>query len=577
MDYEAPQYRIALSDFKNARRKAALQEIISRITGQPDALIPFEEARKRLQASGEKSRGLQEIPLKAIIGSVGRYADFNRNFLPRHNSQSRRWVDVKASLIHKMVPIQVYQIGEAYFVIDGNHRVSIARERGDTQIAAYVTKIHTKVPLTPETDLNDFILKAEYTEFLAHTNIDKSCPQAELSITSPGRYKTIEKHIALHREKLNAASDEEIGIEEAACDWYKNIYLPVVKIIRNRGILRGFPKRTVTDLYVWLSEHQERLREDLGWSVDLDLAADDLVDQKSEGLRPKAQRLVKKVRTALIPALLEAGPAPGTWREEYGSPPEEEALFAHILVPLRGTEDSWQALEQAILLAKRENAHLLGLHIEREEAEMKKPAAQKIARQFEERCKAEGLIGEFALDFGGISSVINKRARWSDLVILHLAYPPQPQIVSRLGSGLRQLLQRCPRPVLAVPSLAKKLDRILVAYDGSPKANEALYMAAYFAGRWRTSLFVLTVQEAGTMPKLGAIRAKRYLKKQKIAAEYIQKEGAVGQSILQAVDENEIDLIVMGGYSRKPVAEVILGSSLDEVLRSAKQPVLICR
>lgn len=577
MDHESPQYRIALSDFKNARRKAAMQEIISRITGQSDALIPFEEARKRLKASGEEARGLQEIPLKSIIGSVGRYADFNRNFLPRSNSQIRRWVDVKASLIHKMVPIQVYQIGEAYFVLDGNHRVSIARERGDELIAAYVTEIHTKVPLTPETDLNDFILKAEYTEFLTHTNIDKSCPQAELSITSPGRYKTLEKHIALHRKKLNAASDKEISIEKAACDWYNKVYLPVVEIIRNRGILRGFPKRTVTDLYVWLSEHQEKLRKDLGWSIDLNSAADDLVDQRGEGLPQTLARLSKKIRTALTPALLQEGPAPGLWREEYSKDPQEERLFAHILVPLQGNEESWQALEQAILLGKRENAHLLGLHITREEVEMDAPAAKAMAERFESRCAAAGLIGEFALDFGKISSVISQRARWSDLVILHLAHPPQPQIVSRLGSGLRLLLQRCPRPVLAVPCLAKTLNRILVAYDSSPKANEALYMAAYFAGRWRASLFVLTVQEADSMPTLGAIRAKHYLKRQKIPAKYIQKEGKVGQSILQTVEEEEIDLIVMGGYSRKPVAEVILGSSLDEVLRSAKQPVLICR
>ena len=86
MDQDSPRYRIALNDFKRARRKAALQEILSRITGHSDALIPFEEARKRLKASGEESLGLQKIPLNAIIGSVGRYADFNRNFLPRSSA-----------------------------------------------------------------------------------------------------------------------------------------------------------------------------------------------------------------------------------------------------------------------------------------------------------------------------------------------------------------------------------------------------------------------------------------------------------------------------------------------------------
>jgi len=579
MAKESPFYRVALSDFKHARRKAALQEVISRITGHSDSLIPFEEARRRLQVSGEESRGLQEIPLDAIIGSVGRYADFNRNFLPRKGSQSRRWVDVKSALlnINRMPPIYVYQIGEAYFVLDGNHRVSIARERNDTHIQAYVTEIHTRVPLTPETDYDDLILKSEYANFLTNTQIDKSCPEADLSITSPGRYKTLEKHIALHREQLEEQAQKEIPIPEAACDWYHAVYLPVIEIIQSRGILRGFPKRTVTDLYVWLSEHQEKLRENLGWSVDLDLAAEDLVHQRGESLKQTLARFIQKIRDVLIPPILKPGPPPGVWRKEHASAEENEHLFANILVSISGEENSWDALEQALLVAERENSHLMGLHVLPNKTDVDEARTNAMRDRFENRCDAAGLKGEFAFDFGRVSSVINERARWSDLVILHLAHPPQPQILSRLGSGLRSLIQRCPRPVMVVPRAAPKLERLLVAYDGSPKANEALYIAAYFAGRWRASVVLLTVLESGSTPNWGAHRAKRYLKRQNIDAAYIQKEGDVGTSILQVVEEEKIDLIVMGGYSRVPVTEVILGSSIDEVLRATKQPVLICR
>jgi nucleotide-binding universal stress UspA family protein len=579
MNLESPRYRIALEDFKRARRKAALQDVISRITGQSDALISFEEARQRLKASGEKAHGLQKIPLKAIIGSVGRYADFNRNFLPRHDSQSSRWARVKSVLrdLDEMPPIQVYQIGEAYFVLDGNHRVSIAREREATHIKAYVTEIHTKVPLSPETDFNDFILKAEYADFISQTKIDESCPQAELNITAPGQYKILAEQISLHHEKINASNEKDISLEEATCRWYHDAYLPVIKIIRNRGIMRGFPKRTETDLYVWIAKHQEKLQEALGWSVDIDIAAADLVNQRGETYRQIFKRIKEKIRSLVLPSILEPGPAPGEWRKEHIAIHEPGALFANILVPLSGEWDSWKALEQAKLIGRHENAHLMGLHIAADKADLESDAAKAIGERFEKECQKAGLVGEFALDQGRVASVINKRARWSDLVILHLAHPPQPQIASRLGSGLRDLIQRCPRPVMTVPQPTEKIERLLVAYDGSPKANESLYMAAYIAGHWGTSLTVLTVVENENKRSWQRDRAKYYLKTQNIPATFIQREGDVAEAILNIVDEEKIDLILMGGYSRKPVAEVILGSSLDEVLRTTQKPVLICR
>ncbi len=579
MNLESPRYRIALEDFKRARRKAALQDVISRITGHSDALISFEEARQRLKASGEEAHGLQNIPLKAIIGSVGRYADFNRNFLPRHDSQSSRWARVKSVLrdLDEMPPIQVYQIGEAYFVLDGNHRVSIAREREATHIKAYVTEIHTKVPLSPETDFNDFILKSEYADFISQTKIDESCPQAELNITAPGQYKILAEQISLHHEKINASNEKDVSLEEATCRWYHDAYLPVIKIIRNRGIMRGFPKRTETDLYVWIAKHQEKLQEALGWSVDIDIAAADLVDQRGETYRQIFKRIKEKVRALVLPSILEPGPAPGEWRKEHVAIHEPGALFANILVPLSGEWDSWKALEQAILIGQHEKAHLMGLHIAADKMDLESDVAKATGERFEKECQEAGLVGEFALDQGRVASVINKRARWSDLVILHLAHPPQPQITSRLGSGLRDLIQRCPRPVMTVPQPTEKIERLLVAYDGSPKANESLYMAAYIAGHWGTSLTVLTVVENENKRSWQRDRAKYYLKTQNIPATFIQREGDVAEAILNIVDEEKIDLILMGGYSRKPVAEVILGSSLDEVLRTTQKPVLICR
>lgn len=574
MDQDSPRYRIALNDFKRARRKAALQDILSRFTGHSDALIPFEEARKRLNASGEKQRGLQEIPLDAIIGSVGRYTDFNRNFLPRSAAHANRWASVKASLrdLDRMPPIQVYQIGEAYFVLDGNHRVSIARERKSRHIRAYVTEIHTKVPLSPETDFNEFILKAEYAQFIAKTGVDECCPEAEFKVTVPGIYAVLERRIQAHRRQ-----PKPNFTREAVQFWYEDDYLPSIESIRKRGILRDFPKRTPTDLYAWIIKHREQLKEELGWSINTKMVAEDLAEKQGERNTQKLKRGVEKVRKRIVPALLESGLPTGVWRKKYAGIQHPNVLLGNILVPLSGEYDSWKALEQALLLGSYEHANLLGLHIRPSKEEMGTAAAQAVAERFNAACKKAGLSAEFALDFGRVSSVINERARWADIVILHLAHPPQPQIASRLSSGLRDLIQRCPRPVMTVPQPSEKLENLLVAYDASPKANESLYMAAYLAGRWGAKLNVLSVVEDANQRSWQIVRAKHYLEQQGLDTNYIEKEGNVPQMILETAKAENIDLILMGGYSRAPVAEVILGSALDEVLRKTRKPVLICR
>ncbi len=83
-------------------------------------------------------------------------------------------------------------------MLDGNHHVSIARQRNATHIQTYVTEFNTEITLSADTDFSDFILKAEYAEFLERAYLDEVCPQVKLSITAPGHYKTLEKHIALH-------------------------------------------------------------------------------------------------------------------------------------------------------------------------------------------------------------------------------------------------------------------------------------------------------------------------------------------------------------------------------------------
>ena len=121
---------------------------------------------------------------------------------------SMRWARVKTAIESPIgvPPIELYRIGNAYFVLDGNHRVSVLRRMGATQAQAYVTEVQTRVPLSPYDSPDDLILKAEYAEFLDRTKLDEQRPHADLRVTSPGRYAGIEEEIEAHRAALSAAA-----------------------------------------------------------------------------------------------------------------------------------------------------------------------------------------------------------------------------------------------------------------------------------------------------------------------------------------------------------------------------------
>ena len=175
-------YQAALEDFNQARRQAAMQQLLARFTGEQTELLSYDDVKKKLRVTNVRERGLQEIPVDKIIGSVGRYKDFTRSFLPKSDSGGQRWARVKAAVsdMAGVPPIEVYQLGDAYFVIDGNHRVSIARQLGTPTISAYVTEVKTRVPLTADDDPNEIICKSRYADFLEKTDLDNLRPEVDL-------------------------------------------------------------------------------------------------------------------------------------------------------------------------------------------------------------------------------------------------------------------------------------------------------------------------------------------------------------------------------------------------------------
>ena len=572
-----PLQQTAVRDFDRARKQAAMNQFFARVSRRSDELLSYDDVHDQLGAMGAIERGVQEIPLKSIVGSVGRYQDFTRDFLPKRDSDEERWVGVKTAVdqMKGMPPIEVYQVNDAYFVKDGNHRVSIARQLKVDTITAYVTEVETRVPLSVDDDPAVIIGKARFRRFLEETNIDKLRPDSDLTMTFIGHYQTLIDQIGVHRTELEQGG-RRVTDDEAVTGWYDDVYLPIIFLIREQGVLRNFPKRTEADIYIFLYDHCEELQAKLGWDIDRETAVDDLVDKQK-----KSKRTLRRAWHALTPHNLEEGPEPGKWRKKQLAKHRAGHLFADILVTLTGEESDEALLERIVAFAKPDNDRLLGLHVVKKKSKIDGKRVKRIKDLFELRCKEAGLVGEFAVEVGNVATVIVKRAAWADLVVVGMTHPPGGRSLASLGHGLNTLVQSCPRPILVIPTKMEVNVKspILLSYDGSRKADEALFLAAYFAFRQSRKLTVVTVKTDHT-DRTDLDYAQKYLEERQIEAEYVFQEDrskSIAKSVLETAVSTDAGLLIMGGFGFRPMLHLVLGSAVDEILREFKRPVLICR
>jgi hypothetical protein len=267
LDHEEVSARAqAEIDFQRARNQAFWSIIWAKIRGESTDLLNFDEVRQKLRLSDERYLGRQEIPLDSIVGSVGRYQDFTRKFLPKRTVNRDRWKAIDALTLGSIgfPPIEVYKVGDAYFVLDGNHRVSVARANGMKTIEAYVTEWSTEVPFDKDTTPEDLFIKEGYAHFLRHTHLKTLRPDSDVVLTEPSRYPAILEHIQVHHYYLGLDCKCPVTWSEAVASWYDNVYLPMVEAIRKHDMLADLPHRTEADLYVWLIQHQGEMQEAYG-------------------------------------------------------------------------------------------------------------------------------------------------------------------------------------------------------------------------------------------------------------------------------------------------------------------------
>ena len=293
----AETYRRARADFDAALRRGFWRSVIQWISQAKDnQLLPFEAVRKTLPTTGQHSLGVRQIPIDQIVGSVGRYRDFDRAFLPRQTRTMNRWIRIDQAHLGEVYlpPIEVYKIGDTYYVRDGNHRVSVARERGQAYIDADVTEIDVPVPVDVHTDIDTLIRRIEQNAFYRKTHLKELRPEAEIDLTVPGGYDKLIEHIQSHRWFMGEHRHGEISWEEAVAGWYDQVYQPLVKVIQEEDILHEFPDRTRADLYLWVIEHLWYLRQEWQGEVSFRDAATHFAEAYSQ--RP-LRRILNLVRS----------------------------------------------------------------------------------------------------------------------------------------------------------------------------------------------------------------------------------------------------------------------------------------
>ncbi len=259
----------AREDFNRARVGAVFSEIFSLFSSSRRELLSLQEVKEVIKPRGETYRGMQTVAIDRIVGSEGRYRDFNKSFLPRHEYLRNRWQRVDLAHLTDVIlpPIKLYEIGGVYFVRDGNHRVSVAKAQGVIAIDAEVVSLDTEIPLSESMtrrNLENAVIEHERQEFIRRFQLDRIFPDEDFLVTSTGRYDELAQHIFGHKYYLNEFRTVEIPLEEAILSWYRNVYKPIVDVIRENRLMGRFSGRTVTDLYLWIVKYWDELKSRYG-------------------------------------------------------------------------------------------------------------------------------------------------------------------------------------------------------------------------------------------------------------------------------------------------------------------------
>jgi hypothetical protein len=224
-------------------------------------LLPFDEARQRLRVVGQSYVGIRPIPVVRIVGSLDRNADFDRSFRPSRGLSRARLASLRSAFPDgQMPPIEVHELGGAYFVADGHHRIALAREREAEFIDAEITRLRTNYEVGPDVDVRQLVHTEQQRIFLDESGLGRARPDAVIEFSRPGGYPELLEIVKAHGYDLARRRDALPSREEVGADWYDTVYRPGVAALRREALPEAYTYKTDADLFLWVYQRRRALR-----------------------------------------------------------------------------------------------------------------------------------------------------------------------------------------------------------------------------------------------------------------------------------------------------------------------------
>ena len=252
--------------FDRARRRTAyarLARVVGR--GRSNELLPLDEATRRLRPFARRYVGLKPIPLRQVVGTDSRASDFDRDFRPRRAGIRDRWQQVEQAFPDAAFPpIVVYQLGEAYFVIDGHHRVAIARQNGMETIDAEVTELEARWHLPADADIVELIHAEQERIFMEDSGLAEAHPEVHMRFSRPVGYIELLETVQLHGYHMMRDAGQVLPQAEIAQSWYSDVYVPTIEAIKAEGLDEVCPGATYPDRFLWVWNRRRELMPEHG-------------------------------------------------------------------------------------------------------------------------------------------------------------------------------------------------------------------------------------------------------------------------------------------------------------------------
>ena len=155
-------------EFQRMHKRAVLDNVRSYFTQERNDLLLLDEVRRNVRLLSRSDAGIQTVMIENIVGSENRSKDFDRNWQPLKESHRERWMNIAMARTNDvgLPAVDLVKIGDAFFVRDGHHRISVASLYGQLEIEARLSEWHVDGATSPR-DLDLLIPRPTLQDRLA--------------------------------------------------------------------------------------------------------------------------------------------------------------------------------------------------------------------------------------------------------------------------------------------------------------------------------------------------------------------------------------------------------------------------